>query len=166
MRAKSPFSISDDNVDFGDLESNKNIYFYNNSDSDCSYKITNIPSWLSITRTNGSISGSSSESIGLTVNRASVNYGKFSQIISISYSGKSSGTKNISISFEKVQLTTPAVSCQSPITIEQTKATIKGNILATGGSKITEYGHCWSTSTSPTINDNVTKFGVGLCSLL
>jgi len=38
--------------------------------------------------------------------------------------------------------------------ITTSSATIQGEIVEQGMSSVTKYGHCWSTSTSPTISDN------------
>jgi len=49
----------------------------------------------------------------------------------------------------------------SATSIASTTATSGGNITNNGGSSVTAYGVCWSTSTAPTISDSLTSDGTG-----
>lgn len=160
MKAKSVFSISESVLDFGDLEATKTVYLQNNSDESVSYKITNIPQWAKINKTEGSVSNASSEVLTINVDRGAVGFGNHSQVVSFNYSGKSSGSVSLTLKMTKVELTAPSVSTStSAENIKQDSFEIKGNITKTGGSQITSYGHCWSTSQNPTIADSKTDLG-------
>lgn len=161
LKTKSSFSLSESNYDFGDLEDIKTFYCYNNSASDCSYSITNIPNWLSFSKTEGTIKYDSNDSFTVTVDRTKVTEGSYTQTAIITFSGKNSGTVTLQISMKKVILTSPTVNIGSTATnITQTSFDIPGTIVATGGTQIIEYGHCWSISPSPTISDNRTRLGI------
>ena len=149
------------------MEVSKTFYFYNYSDESCAFSISNVPVWLSFSQTNGTVNASGSEAVTVTVDRNGVGEGIYSQNISISYSGKSSGTENLSIKMKKVVLSAPAVSIAGTAeNIRQTSFDISGNITATGGSEVTNYGHCWNTTGNPTISDNKTDLGItsAICS--
>lgn len=160
LKAKSAFALSETLLDFGDLETNKIFYAFNNSDADCSFTIKNSPSWLHLSQERGIVKAGSSESISATIDRKSVDYGDHSQTLNVDYSGKASGSVSLIVRFTKVQLTAPKVSIADKAeNITQNSFDVKGTIDATGGSPITSYGHCWSTSENPTVNDSKTALG-------
>lgn len=160
MKAKSVFSISETVLDFGDSESTKTVYLQNNSDERVSFKISNIPQWASFDRTEGSVGNGSSEVLTINVDRNAINFGEFSQVVTFNYSGKTSGSISLTLRLKKVELTAPTVSTAvSAENVTQTSFDIKGNIIKTGGARITKYGHCWSTANNPTINDSKTDLG-------
>ena len=55
--------------------------------------------------------------------------------------------------------TAPAVSNGVVSEIGPTAAKITGNLTNTGGSNVTQHGHCWSTSIMPTTSNDKTTFG-------
>lgn len=161
LKAKASFAVSASNLDFGDLEVTQTVYFSNYSDADCSFTISNVPEWLSFSKTSGVVKASGNESVIMTVDRGKVGVGEYSQNVNIVYSGKSSGTETISVKMKKVELTTPTVTIATAAeNVKETSFDISGSIVSTGGSQVTAYGHCWSLSHNPTINDYKTSQGV------
>ena len=161
LKAKASFAVSASNFDFGDLEVTQTVYFSNYSDADCSFTISNVPEWLSFSKTSGVVKASGNESVIMTVDRGKVGVGEYSQNVNVVYSGKSSGTETISVKMKKVELTTPTVTIATAAeNVKETSFDISGSIVSTGGSQVTAYGHCWSLSHNPTINDNKTSQGV------
>ena len=160
LTPKSAFAMSQMEIDFGDLETSRVVYFYNNTDEGCSYEIKNIPSWLSMSNTSGSVSPGGQIAVSATANRDNLPYGTHSQVMTVSYSGKTSGNAILTARIEKVQISTPTVECASNgENITETSFRIDGEIMKTGGRQISNYGHCWSVNPSPTINDNKTTLG-------
>jgi uncharacterized protein (TIGR02145 family) len=54
----------------------------------------------------------------------------------------------------------PTVSTNTVEKINMTKAEVSGRLNAIGSSEITEYGHCWGTTSNPTVEENsITNFG-------
>lgn len=161
LKAKSAFALSETNLDFGDLNSSMSFYVFNNSDERCSYEISGIPSWANFNQTSGTVAENGGQNaITVTVDRTVVDYGTYSQSITVKYNGKSKGEALLTISMKKVILSTPTVSIvQHAEAIAQNSFNIRGNIVATGGSEITNYGHCWSTSKNPTISDYKNDLG-------
>ncbi len=77
-----------------------------------------------------------------------------------SYATNSGGTAYGSeVSFQTA--TTPTLTTTSASDVASTTATCGGNITSDGRATVTSRGVCWSTSPSPTINDNKTSDGTG-----
>lgn len=161
LKAKSSFSLSESIYDFGDLESNKTFFCFNNSSNSCSYSISNVPNWIIPNKKSGTIAAGSNDSFTLTVDRSKVNAGQYNQNITIEYSGQTKGTEILLVKMKKVEYTTPSITtATSATTVSENSFSIEGTITGTGGSQITAYGHCWSTSKNPTINGQCTNLGM------
>ena len=161
LKAKSNFALSEEVYDFGDLESSKTFMCFNNSPSDCSYTLSNLPVWILANKEQGSVKAGSNDSFTLTIDRSKVGIGTYNQNITVTYSGHINGTTTLLIKMKKVEYTTPFVTTAiSASTIDKNNVTIDGTITGTGGSQITAYGHCWSTSENPTINNQCTNLGM------
>ncbi len=160
LKAKSNFSLSDEAYNFGDLNAEKTIVCFNNTDENCTYEVVSMPEWLSINKTKGLIYAGSSSSFTMHVDRSQVNYGSYSGNVTISFKGKKSGDANISVSMSKVKLTTPTLSIAPyPTTMSEDGFEIIGTLQATGGAQVTEHGHCWGLNPAPTITDSRSKLG-------
>lgn len=160
LKAKSAFSASSNNLDFGDLSTTQEIYFYNNSDETASFSMSNIPSWASFSQTSGSISAGGNMPLSVSVNRDAVDYGTHTQIVSVAYKGKTSGTLSLTIQMQKVKLSAPTVTINvAAEDITQNGFTIQGELTATGGAVVTSYGHCWSLTQNPTVENSKTDNG-------
>ena len=48
LKAKSAFAASSNKLDFGDLSSTMELFFFNNSDETTSFTISNVPMWASV----------------------------------------------------------------------------------------------------------------------
>lgn len=160
LKAKSAFSASSNRLDFGDLSSAQELYFYNNSDETTSFTISNIPSWVSFSQTSGAVSAGGNISLSVSVNRDAVDYGTHTQIVSVAYKGKTSGTLSLTIQMQKVKQSAPAVTINAAAEdITQNGFTIQGELTATGGAVVTSYGHCWGLTQNPTVENNKTDNG-------
>ncbi len=62
----------------------------------------------------------------------------------------------------EIQNEAPTVLTTIISDITETSAIVSGNIANDGGNNITSRGICWDTSTSPTLNDNITENGYGI----
>lgn len=160
LKAKSAFAASSNKLDFGDLSSSMELYFFNNSDESCTFTISNIPSWASFSHASGSVAAGGNTALSVSVNREAVNYGTYTQIVNVAYKGKTSGNINITIQMQKVQLTAPTVNiADAAENITQNEFTIGGELTATGGAEVSSYGHCWALTPNPTIDNYKTDNG-------
>jgi hypothetical protein len=62
---------------------------------------------------------------------------------------------------QESSLTPTVLKTDSATSITDTTATSGGNITNNGGTTVTAYGVCWSTSTAPTTADSSTSDGTG-----
>ena len=98
--------------------------------------------------------------VTVNVDRSKVDYGTFTQIVTITYSGKTKGTTVLTLQMQKVELTAPKVEiADAAEDITQNTFTIGGELKATGGADVTSYGHCWSVAQNPTIENRKTDLG-------
>jgi len=56
----------------------------------------------------------------------------------------------------------PQVSTGAATTLSSSSGFVSGNVLADGGSNVTQRGFCWSLSPNPTIANNTSQNGTGL----
>ena len=160
LKAKAAFAISEESYDFGDIEVSKTFYLYNYSDQKCSFEVLNLPEWLNFDRMTGVLDVNGQQAITANVDRSKVGEGTYSQNITLTYSGKESGSVVLSISMKKVVLSVPQVTIESyASSVKSNSFDIAGAITATGGSQILSYGHCWNLTGNPTIEDSKTDFG-------
>lgn len=160
LKAKTPFSLSANLLDFGDLETLKSLTMFNNTDSDCAYTVSNIAPWMSFNTTQGTLPAGGTGSAIITIDKDALDYGEYTHIVLFNYAGKGSGVINLTVKVKKVKLTTPAVSCAPAAeNITQDSFEIGGTIEATGGQAIISHGHCWSTKPNPSLADNKTNIG-------
>ena len=160
LKSKGAFALSETILKFGDLNNSLSFNITNKSDSQCSYEITNIPAWASFTKKSGTVSAQGVEAITVTVDREKLDYGTFNQVVSIAYKGNTQGTATVTLSVSKVKLSTPEVKIAANAqNITQNSFEIVGELVATGGSIVTDYGHCWSLTQNPTINDSHSSNG-------
>ena len=161
LKAKASFSLSESIYDFGDLESSMTFMCFNNSASDCSYTLSNLPAWILANKNQGSVKAGSNDTFTLTIDRSKVGIGEYNHNITITYSGHINGTTTLLVKMKKVEYTTPSVTtATSASVLSENSMNIEGTITATGGSQIIAYGHCWSTTENPTINDQCTNLGM------
>ena len=160
MKSKGAFSLSSNTLNFGDLNSTMTFIISNNSDTQTTFSIDNVPAWASFSTTSGTVKAEGTTTISVVVNRDAVEYGDYTHNVVISYKGKSEGDVVLTLSMSKVKQTTPKVSIAATATdVTQNSFNIGGSLLETGGSAITAYGHCWSLSHNPTVNDTKSDNG-------
>lgn len=154
LKAKSAFSASSNKLDFGDLSSTQEVYFFNNSDETVSFTISSLPSWVSVSKATGTVAAGSNLPVSFAVNRDAVEYGTYTQVVSVDYQGKTNGTISITIQMQKVKLSAPIVKINvAAEDVTQTSFSIQGELVATGGAEISSYGHCWALTQNPTIDN-------------
>lgn len=160
LTPKSPFELSESYLDFGDVTTSMTLNAYNYSDQVSKYSVSNIPAWATFSPSEGSISPNDNASIVVTVNRDAVSEGNYSQDVIFTYGNSKKLT--VKLSMKKVKLSEPTVSIgENGHDITENGFSINGEIVATGGSQITQYGHCWSDHREPTITDNIGKTQLG-----
>ena len=160
LESKTPYSVSSDNLDFGEIDTEVKFYLNNHTSSDCSFNIYNIPSWLSLSPSSGKLPSGGKQTITATINRNNLKIGEYSSDLTIRFTGATTESCEITITALQVKVSAPTVTCSSTIKdLKESSVTLSGTINSIGGVPVSQYGHCWSTSPSPTINDSRTKLG-------
>lgn len=160
LESKTPYSISCDELNFGEIDTRVEFTLKNHTSSNCSFSISNKPSWLTLSPSSGKISSGGKQIISATINRDDFKIGEHRATLNISFDGATNENCQLNVVALKVNVSTPTVTCSSSITnLKESSVTLSGTIKSTGGVPITQYGHCWSTSPTPTIADSKTKLG-------
>ena len=160
LESKTPYSVSSDNLDFGEIDTEVKFYLNNHTSSDCSFNIYNIPSWLSLSPSSGKLPSGGKQTITATINRNNLKIGEHSSDLTIRFTGATTESCEITVTALQVKVSAPTVTCSSTIKdLKESSVTLSGTINSIGGVSVSQYGHCWSTSPSPTINDSRTKLG-------
>lgn len=157
MKQKSAFSLSLNELDFGDLSTSNSIIISNNSSEIIAFEVSGVPAWAQANLTKGSLATGASETIVFTVNRDAVDYGTHSALVTFKHN---KGSETLKLLMKKVKLSAPEVTIASAATeVSKNSFHIGGTITATGGAEVTAYGHCWSREANPTVNDHHTSLG-------
>ena len=77
------------------------------------------------------------------------------------FKGKYNLTETEVGSFTTLECYEPTVTTTEVTNVAQTTATCGGKVTSDGGATVTARGVCWSTSQTPTVNDNKTTDGKG-----
>ena len=108
MKPSAPFSSTRETLDFGDTETIMNFELINSSDGMYAFTASNVPTWLTLSHTTGTLNMSSQLTITAVVDRDKVDYGSYSQDIRINYSGRAQGEIVITVKFVKTETITNA----------------------------------------------------------
>ena len=103
MKPSAPFSSTRETLDFGDTETIMNFELINSSDGMYAFTASNVPTWLTLSHTTGTLNMSSQLTITAVVDRDKVDYGSYSQDIRINYSGRAQGEIVITVKFVKTE---------------------------------------------------------------
>ena len=101
LKPSTPISSSEEMLDFGDSETEKTFTLINNTDSETSFTITDIPAWLTLNHKEGRLQMSSSLTINAIIDRNKAEEGYYNHKIKISYTGRTKGEILLEIKFVK-----------------------------------------------------------------
>lgn len=149
-------SVNPASLNFGDLETTKELYLSKSGGNDTQFSIKANQKWMSVSPESG-ILGKTNVKIAVVVNRNELSAGEYQGTITIT---SSFGETFVPVFMSKVESSAPQVSIgASCYEVTENSFKIDGIILHTGGNEITSYGHCWSKNENPTIADSKTNFG-------
>jgi hypothetical protein len=93
-------------LDYGDAEVEKKFALINNTDTETSFTISDIPSWLTLSHTAGRLQTTASLTITAEIDRDQVSNGSHSHQICIAYTGRTQG--EIYVEFKFIKSSTPS----------------------------------------------------------
>ena len=108
LKPLTPFSVSEEVIDFADDKTEIQFSLINNSDTETSFTINDIPEWLTISHEQGRLNATSEKIITAILDRKEVSNGTYSHKIRISYQGRTQGDILLEVKFKKVET---AVDC-------------------------------------------------------
>ena len=115
MKPSAPFSSTRETLDFGNTETTMTFELINASDGMYSFTTSNVPSWLNLSHTSGTLNMSSQLTITAVVDRDKVDYGSYSQDIRINYSGRAQGEIVLTVKFVKTETVSNATKWDGTI---------------------------------------------------
>jgi len=150
----SRLSLSSDLLNFGDLEVLKDLII--TSENNMSIALKPNADWIKVTPSTG-IASKTGLKVSVLVDRTGLTIGDYSSSIVIT---SQLGIQEVPVQMSISPSSSPEVKIVSGFyEISETSFKIDGFIVATGGSQITSYGHCWSEKNNPTIDDVKTNLG-------
>lgn len=155
LQSKGPFALSDTAYDFGDYTMTKTFTCFNNSDTDSTYEINNLPAWLTCNKQGGVVEAGSTDTFTLSVSREGLSEGEYNHNVIIGYSGRQDGEVTLRVRVERVMPKAPQLEIAPAATgVGKDCFTIEASVTAMGGSQITAYGFCWGKSESSMSDKN------------
>lgn len=155
LQSKGPFALSDTAYDFGDYTMTKTFTCFNNSDTDSTYEINNLPAWLTCNKQGGVVEAGSTDTFTLSVSREGLSEGEYNHNVIIGYSGRQDGEVTLRVRVEKVMPKAPQLEIAPAATdVGKDCFTIEASVTAMGGSQITAYGFYWGKSESSMSDKN------------
>lgn len=155
LQSKGPFALSDTAYDFGDYTMTKTFTCFNNSDTDSTYEISNLPAWLTCNKQGGVVEAGSTDTFTLSVSREGLSEGEYNHNVIIGYSGRQDGEVTLRVRVERVMPKAPQLEIAPAATgVGKDCFTIEASVTAMGGSQITAYGFCWGKSESSMSDKN------------
>ena len=156
IQVSQVFSVNPESLNFGDLETTKELYLSKNGGNDTQFSIKADQTWISVNPVSGTL-GNTDVKITIVVNRSELSVGDFHGTITIT---SSFGEISVPVFMSKAENSVPqVVSAETGYDITESSFKINGTILKAGGNEITSHGHCWSKNENPTIADYKTNLG-------
>lgn len=150
-KEKEGLSITPEVLNFGDLETSKELFISNlTGTGSISYTIKANADWISLSSEEGTVS-STANKIKVVVDRSKLSIGDYEKVLKIT---SPLGEDNIPVIVKQVEKSTAKIGMGDFSDITDTSFSIKGVIHGTGGLQITSHGHCWSESELPTIEES------------
>ncbi len=148
--------LSQESLDFGDLESSKDMIISLPGNNSVSVGIREKSSWLKVSPESGTVTKSGLK-LTVLVDRQSLAVGDYAGSFSIT---SALGETIVPVRMKVAQDAAPEISNSGDFyDIDETSFKINGIIKSTGGAVVTRYGHCWAEKTNPTVNDYTTNLG-------
>ncbi len=146
--------VMPEELDFGTVTSSIDVSLTNNSSKSLKYEVVTGNSWLTVSKTSGTIS--KTDKFSAIVSRQGLSAGNYdSEIVISSGMGSISIPVHMSVSVNE----RPVVTAESVDQVTYNSALLHGTVVTVGSSAISRYGFCWSEYPEPTVKDNLTNSG-------
>ena len=143
-------------LDFGVSTNSLNLTVKTTSGQSMYYTVSTSASWLTIDPQSGTVSSTSASTIRVMVSRGSLAAGSYEGQVKISVNSE---FLTIPVYMQVAGDVAPVLSVESITSITQTTASVSGVLSLENGIYVSEYGICYSTGSSPSVNDNKASRG-------
>lgn len=149
-------SVTPADLNFGTTESEQTLYLSNIGVGLLSYNAVASQTWLSLQNATGTTT-TDIKLMQVIVNRAGMLPGNYSGSVVIN-----TNANNISIPvmFQVLAPAAPSIVIGPVNNLNDNSAQVSGNITSLGSSTVTQHGHCWGTSSSPTTASDKSTLGL------
>jgi len=159
LKAELPeLLMSTSSLDFGSTETTKSFFISNEGVGTLTFDASSSKSWITINPSTGDITNNTF-TMNISVNRTGLGAGVHSGTVVINSNGSEDSDEKLTVTMNVPVPGAPNTTTDVAFNISQTTSQISGEITSIGSETVSEYGHCWSTSENPTINDAKTNLG-------
>jgi len=148
-------NVTPTSLDFGSYENEKSLSIQNIGINSLSYEAQTSQSWITLTNPSG-VTTNAIKIIPVTVNRAGLSAGNYTGEIIVN---SNTNSVTIPISMQILAPSAPIVINGTVNSLTYNSAQVSGNMTSLGSGIVTQHGHCWATSPSPTTANNKTSLG-------
>lgn len=148
-------NVTPTSLDFGSYENEKSLSIQNIGINSLSYEAQSSQSWITLTNPSG-VTTNAIKIIPVTVNRAGLSAGNYTGEIIVN---SNTNSVTIPISMQILAPSAPIVINGTVNSLTYNSAQVSGNMTSLGSGIVTQHGHCWATSPSPTTANNKTSLG-------
>lgn len=142
-------NVSPSVLDFGTSTTSLNLDVTSTSGSSVYFSVQSSASWLSVSPSSASVSQSTV--IQATVRRGTLSPGSYDALITFSANNES---MTVPVHMQVAGAGQPVVTVESIVSVTQTTATVNGVLTLEGGVSVSDYGVCYSTNATPTVNNS------------
>lgn len=147
-------TVTPEELDFGTVNSSLDVTLKNNSSKSIRYEVKTANSWLSVSKTSGTVTNT--DKFSAIVSRQGLSAGEYDSEILIS---NEMGTISIPVRMAVAVNEKPVVTAESADQVTYNSAMLHGTVVSVGSSAISRYGFCWSENPEPTLTDECTNLG-------
>ena len=152
--ARQALIVTPEELDFGKVQNSIRITLENPASGSLNWSVKSSNSWLTVSQKSGTVS--SRAYINAIVSRSGLAAGSYDGSLTFTVGGTQS---IVPVSMSVAVNEKPSVSIEEYSALTSSSVTLSGILSSTGSAEVTSYGFCWSTSPSPTIEDNSNTLG-------
>lgn len=153
--ASASLTYAPEVLDFGTRTNEIQMTITNSAGGNIAYTLSASNSWISLSKTSGTVS--KTDYVTVLVSRNGLSVADYDGNIILTVEGNESVIPvRMSVAAEGV----PVVTMEGVSDVTSTGAMLSGTITSLGDSKVSQHGFCWSsTNQSPTVNDECCQLG-------
>ena len=146
-------SVSPDYLDFGTDKTSLNLTVTATNGSSVHFEVSTSDGWLNVSPQSGNVSTTTTLRVLADRSKPAGNY---EGIITIT---ANSASMTVPVYMQIGGASEPVVRIDAVSSVSQTTATVSGQLILENGASVSEYGICYATNATPTVNDQTMSRG-------